>query len=276
MKELNSVYNPQRDIYNKQINALPGQQEAQMKGLQSAKEDAFNQIVTGANRRGVAFGGIPLEEQQSYLGSSYLPAVANLKNRFIQQKGSLQEALAELAGRQRAEARDIYDREYARELEQQRLEEARRAAARASSGGGGGGVFNLGGDWSGTSETPAIQQPEYQSMQKSNGSFAFTDPNGNPISAATYAKATGINFIDLVQQMARAGDKGASQIQGLIGNDFGYDPSKIAGKENIYNAFIWGTPYQQAKRYTGSGVKKYNSFPVSSPTTTNRFKAFGG
>lgn len=144
MKELNSVYNPQRDIYNKQINALPGQQEAQMKGLQSAKEDAFNQIVTGANRRGVAFGGIPLEEQQSYLGSSYLPAVANLKNRFIQQKGSLQEALAELAGRQRAEARDIYDREYARELEQQRLEEARRAAARASSGGGGGGDLTVG------------------------------------------------------------------------------------------------------------------------------------
>lgn len=139
MQELNSVYDPQRDVYNKQINALPGQQQAQMKGLDAAKTDAFNQIVTGANRRGVAFGGIPLEEQQSYLGSSYLPAVANLKNRFQQNKFTLQGALAELAAKQAADARGIWQWE----TEQDRLAQEA-ARARAASSGGGGGGFGLG------------------------------------------------------------------------------------------------------------------------------------
>lgn len=198
MKELNSVYNPQRDIYNKQINALPGQQEAQMKGLQSAKEDAFNQIVTGANRRGVAFGGIPLEEQQSYLGSSYLPAVANLKNRFIQQKGSLQEALAELAGRQRAEARDIYDREYARELEQQRLAEARRAA----SGGGGGGGFNLDSLFNTPTDTTSTSTANNQAVKQYIGN---NDYRGR------------------LAYEAKQGDQDARVLLKYVGNDGRYD-----------------------------------------------------
>lgn len=205
MKELNSVYNPQRDIYNKQINALPGQQEAQMKGLQSAKEDAFNQIVTGANRRGVAFGGIPLEEQQSYLGSSYLPAVANLKNRFIQQKGSLQEALAELAGRQRAEARDIYDREFARELEQQRLAEARRAAS--GGGGGGGGGFNLGGLFGGgggngpLAPTQSVSAPQVDPADVRLASQMFLKSDGS-----TWSDQDLLNDYNATLQSAKYGN----------------------------------------------------------------------
>lgn len=175
MQELNSVYDPQRDVYNKQINALPGQQQAQMKGLDAAKTDAFNQIVTGANRRGVAFGGIPLEEQQSYLGSSYLPAVANLKNRFEQNRFSLQAALQELAAKQRGEARDIYDREWAREQA-----EAAAARARAASGGGGGGGFNLGGFGGGfggnvTGNAPATSNIPIEDQRLYNNMFYKSD-----------------------------------------------------------------------------------------------------
>lgn len=137
MAELNSVYNPQRDVYNKQLQALPGQQQAQMKGLEAAKQDSFQDITTQANRRGVAFGGIPLEEQGRYLGSSYLPAVANLKNRFEQNRFTLQGALQELAAKQRMDAYGIRDYELA--------QDARAAeAARAASGGSGGG-FGLSG-----------------------------------------------------------------------------------------------------------------------------------
>lgn len=128
LRELDSVYNPQRDVYNQQINALPGQQEGELKGLEAAKTDSFGQIVQGANRRGVAFGGIPLEEQAKYLGSTYLPAVANLKNRFQQQRFNLQDALAQIGISQRKDAYSIYNDEVARE------EAARAAAAGSGSG----------------------------------------------------------------------------------------------------------------------------------------------
>jgi hypothetical protein len=132
LQELNSVYNPQRDVYNKQITALPGQQEGELKGLEAAKTDSFGQIVQGANRRGVAFGGIPLGEQAQYLGSTYLPAVANLKNRFQQQRFNLQDALAQIGISQRKDAYSIYNDELARD-------EA--AAARRAASAGGSGVF---------------------------------------------------------------------------------------------------------------------------------------
>jgi len=142
IQELNTVYNPQRDVYNKSLEALPGQQEAELKGLEAAKTDSFDQIVTGANRRGVAFGGIPLAEQAKYLGSTYLPAVANLKGRFEGNRNSLSLALAELAAKQRGDAQDIWNTEYNREEEQRRWEQqqaaAREAAARSASSGFGG------------------------------------------------------------------------------------------------------------------------------------------
>ena len=140
LAELDSVYTPQKDVYNQQIKALPGQQQAELGGLEAAKTDSFNQITTGANRRGVAFGGIPLAEQASYLGQSYLPAVANLKGRFQGQKSDLQLRLAELAAKQRQDAYGIRDYELQQDA---RAAEAARARAAASSGGGGSTGFNF-------------------------------------------------------------------------------------------------------------------------------------
>lgn len=164
MAELNSVYDPQKNVYNQQINALPGQQAAEMKGLEASKEDAFKSIVTGANRRGVAFGGIPLEEQQSYLGSSYLPAVANLKNRFEQNRFTLQGALQELAAKQRMDAYGIRDYELAQDA---RLA-AEAAAARAASSGGGSGGYGLSSLYGGTGSdvTTGGQAPQLTLRQQ--------------------------------------------------------------------------------------------------------------
>ena len=127
LQELDSVYNPQKDVYNSQLNALPGQEQAELGGLEAAKTDSFNQIVQGANRRGVAFGGIPLGEQASYLGQQYLPAVANLKGKFQGQRSDLALRLAELAGKQRSDAYSIRDSELS--------QDAQAAAARASAAG---------------------------------------------------------------------------------------------------------------------------------------------
>lgn len=79
--------------------------------------------------------------------------------------------------------------------------------------------------------------------QKSNGGgFAFTN-NGQAISAAQYAKLTNTPFRTLLQQMSNKGDSGAKQALNFVGNDFGYDPTKINNGNNasLYNALVWGT-----------------------------------
>lgn len=242
MKELNSVYNPQREVYNKQINALPGQQAAQMKGLESAKTDAFNQIVTGANRRGVAFGGIPLEEQQSYLGSSYLPAVANLKNRFTQQAGSLQAALQELAAKQRQDAYGIRDYELAEDARQAQLAEARRAAA---SGGGGSGLdlsslFNTPTDTTSTSSTSTADTKQYIGNNDYRGRLAYEANQGDQ-DARVLLKYVGndgrydgpVSAVDF-QVLSRNGIGGNYYIPGVETRGNLYGGLELQGGGSIY------------------------------------------
>lgn len=164
LAELDSVYSPQKDVYSEQINALPGMQAAELGGLNQAKKDSFQQITQGANRRGVAFGGIPIGEQASYLGSSYLPAVANLKGRFQSQKSDLSLRLAELAAQQRQDAYGIRDYELQQDqrAEEMRLAREAAAAARASSGssGGGGGGFSFNDPSSYTTNAPGASAPQ--------------------------------------------------------------------------------------------------------------------
>jgi hypothetical protein len=219
MAELDSVYNPQRDVYSKQINALPGQQSAELGGLEAAKTDSFNQITQGANRRGVAFGGIPLAEQASYLGQSYLPAVANLKGKFQGQKSDLQLRLAELAAKQRGDAQGIYQWE----MEQDRAAQAA-AAARAGSGGSGGGGFTFGGGGftggGGTGET----QPQITLRQQ-------------------------------WQQEANAGDWNAQVALNYAGDDGRYDGAVNSQREYqaLKNLGIQGN-YYVPSNYGGSGL----------------------
>jgi hypothetical protein len=79
--------------------------------------------------------------------------------------------------------------------------------------------------------------------QRGDNGFAFTDANGNPVSAAVYAAATGQSFRDLLTKMAKAGDQGAKSALGFVGNDYGYDPNKVNSQAlaNLYNSLVWGT-----------------------------------
>lgn len=111
LQELNSVYSPQKDLYNSQLSAIDPQMQAEQQGLQAQQQDSFNQITEGANRRGLLFSGIPLAEQAKYTGSSFLPAVANLKAKYAQQRFNLQDALAKINQAQQRDAYDIYNSE---------------------------------------------------------------------------------------------------------------------------------------------------------------------
>lgn len=96
MSEISASYQPQKDVLNQQIGTLDPQLQAETQGLDAAKTDAFNQITDQSNRRGLLFSGIPLAEQAQYTGANYLPAVANLKSKYAQQRFNLQNALAGL------------------------------------------------------------------------------------------------------------------------------------------------------------------------------------
>lgn len=160
LSELNSVYDPQRQVYNSQISNLDPMQVEEQKGLEAAKQDSFQQITDTANRRGLFYSGIPIAEQQKYTGATYLPAVANLRSRYAQQRFNLQDALAQITRDQYLKGQDIWQTELSRD------EAARQAAAaRAGAGGaspsfgfGGGGGGGGGGAPAGASDGDAFAQ----------------------------------------------------------------------------------------------------------------------
>lgn len=231
LTELNSVYQPQKDAYNQQITALDPQMQADQAGLDAAKTDSFNQISTDANRRGLAYSGIPISEQAQYTGSTYLPSVANLKSQYAQQRFNLQNALAQVGQTQYNTAYGIQH--------QQAQDDAAKIAASASAGSGFSPTFG-GGDVPGDSTNKYAQEATGKATQRAGGGFNFTDPNGNGLSAAQYAKAANIPFRDLLSWMAAKGDTGAKQALQFVGNDYGYNPNTIGGNGSLYNALVNG------------------------------------
>lgn len=222
LQELNSVYDPQRTSYKKQISALDPQQDSELKGLDASKQDAFQEITDTANRRGLFYSGIPVAEQQRYTGANYLPAVANLKNRYAQQRFSLQDAISNLTKEQ-------YDKAYGIQSDEANRE-AQLAAARASGGGGFSPSFGGGSDAGGR---VLGAQGGYQLSQRNGGGFNFVGPNGQAISAAQYSQSLGIPFRSLLQQMANAGDGGARAALELVGNDYGFNRGKVSSQQQL-------------------------------------------
>lgn len=235
LTELRSADQPQIDQYNKQIQAVDPAQQAEEQGLQQAKQDAFAQIDQTANRRGMFYSGLPIAEEQKYTGANFLPSLANLRSKYAQQKFDLTNALNKISQDEMSQAQGIRQNELDLE-EKQREFDAQMAAAKAAGAAGSGGAspsFDLSGLGGATGG--------YGMAKKSGGGFNFVDPYGNPVSAATYAAATGQPFRSVLQYMANNGDRGAATALNFVGNDYGYDPTKIGGNAGLYNALVWGT-----------------------------------
>lgn len=156
LTEISATYNPLRDraqkFYDKGVESTTAQEQADTSGLEAAKKNAFESIDTGANRRGMLFSGIPLAEQGKYVGETYLPSIAGLKNRYAGIRGNLYQTLAQTLGGYDTEAankaQSIYQQELDRDEQIRQFNAqlaAQAAASRASSGGGGGVTFGGGG-----------------------------------------------------------------------------------------------------------------------------------
>lgn len=238
MTELNSVYNPQRDrsqqFYNKGIEALAPQEQADMGGLEVAKTNAFESINTGANRRGMFFSGIPLAEQAKFVGENYLPSIAGLKNRYAGIRGNLYQTLAQQLGdidvKQREFGQGIYNSEVQADIERERIAAAERQAAAdraaaAASSGGGGTSTGFGGTTSRTSTSGSA--PQQLSLRQT------------------------------WQQQANAGDYNAQVALNYSGDDGRYDgPVNSSREYNILKSLgIQGNYYVPLSTPSGGGLQ---------------------
>ena len=236
LSELDSVYNPQIESIRQKQSSIPGQLQSEEQGLQAKQTQAYSDIVDGARRRGLGFSGIPLGEQAKYSATEYMPALARLRQSAKEQATSLEDAILGIQERRMTQGQSIFENERAfaeqqRQFNEQMAAQRQQAAAAASAY-----SPSLGYSSSTGGSTSQYMQ------QRDDGGFNFRDANGNSISAAAYAAATGTPFRTLLQRMASAGDQGAARALGFVGNDYGYDPRKVLDQStaNLYNNLTWG------------------------------------
>lgn len=86
VSNLDQTNTQQQAAIDAQIAGLAPQQAAQQASLDQAKVNAFKDITNSANSKGVLFSGVPIDQQSTYVGTKYLPAVANLQTSFNNQK----------------------------------------------------------------------------------------------------------------------------------------------------------------------------------------------
>jgi hypothetical protein len=73
LAEVTAKSDPQRQLVLGQIADLPTQQIAEESSLAAKKDLAYDDILSGARRRGLGFAGIPLGEQAKYNATAYGP-----------------------------------------------------------------------------------------------------------------------------------------------------------------------------------------------------------
>ncbi len=270
LAESNSVYDPQVASLQKQIGDLPGQTAAEEAGLQAKQNDAFNEIVNGARRRGLGFSGIPLGEQAQYTASTYLPAVAQLHTAQNQQATSLSDAISQIREQQFNNAQSVY------QAEQDRALQAKQAADQAAA------YKNLFNQQSQQAAAPAAQNPltlkgatlKDQAKGGAGGyNFSF---GGQPISAVGFAQVNSVNPADILYTMAQSGDSYAANAYRDIVSNGGQITPDIAKK---YQALFWGTnlipaapkPKPTVKQMATDNLKRSTGSIFTSPSWVGGF-----
>lgn len=227
-----SLFDPEKALVNSQIAALPGQQAAEQAGLDQAKTNSFRDITNSANARGVLYGGAPIDEQQTYVGTKFLPAVADLKNNYLNKSSALQSTLiginqkqnqdatgiqsaqtsAEIAAQKAADDRAYNDRKLQedRAYNQSRLQAAAtKASQKAPADAAKGFVRNL---------TPT--------------GLAYRDSKGNPITSAQYYDAKGASGINaILSDLQASSNPGDAKIAQKVATDARYRGS--SGYDNL-------------------------------------------
>jgi len=100
MAELDPASSKQVSLINSQKAGLDAKYAGQQAGLDATKANSFTAINNQATGRGMSFSGVPLDEQATYLGANYMPAVANLKTSQNNESTGLDKNLADIYSNQ--------------------------------------------------------------------------------------------------------------------------------------------------------------------------------
>lgn len=187
LAEVTSRSDPQRKIILDQIAALPTQLAADEKALDAKKDQAFDDILVGARRRGLGFSGIPLGEQAQYSAKEYAPALVNLRSGYNTRKRTLESALADIGRSDHAIAYDMFDRDRAfaeqqRQFNEQLAAQQRAASAAATRANPYAGLFGGQSDNSSAQQKQSTISTIMQGMQRLAG-------NDGKVSPDTYRRA---------------------------------------------------------------------------------------
>lgn len=237
---LNSVYDPQRQAIQSQIGNVQQGESAQIAGLDQAKTNAFGQIKDQANANGMMYSGAPIDEQQKYVGTSYLPAIANLHAQTNQNVYGLQTAANQLGTMQTSQANDMYNakrnydqqqKAYQDQIAQQerQFQQAQQASAQQAAQSLAAQKAYYGGSSS------AAAAPSYSMAQGKNGGYSFFGPNGQSVSAGAYARANNFNQQQLAQLFAQSGNPADHKIAQDIQNGM-----QLPQLQKKYQAAFWG------------------------------------
>lgn len=238
LADVTAQSDPQRQTVLNQIADLPNQQAAQTSAINAQKDQAYNDILSGARQRGLGFSGIPLGDQAKYAATTYAPALANLATSFNNQKNTLEGALASIGQNDYATANDISNQDRNFEEQQRQFNEnlalqKQQAAAQAASNAA------LASLYSGSNQKQAT--PAATATKRQDGGFNFVDPSGKAISAATYAKLTGQDIGTVLHNMASQGDKYAQQAYNEIQQNQSYYAAHPDVLQREFSSLFWGS-----------------------------------
>lgn len=209
ISELNPTFQAQTSAIQQQQSLIPQQIQSQEQALNAQKDVAYEDIVSGARRRGLGFSGIPLGEQAKYAATQYAPALAGLRQQGQQQALTLQQALLGINERRDTLAQQIYQTEQDRAFQASEAEKSRRAAASNA-------FMPTFSQLSGQTQQQTQAQTGPRVVQSKPGSFAFYGGDNKPITAAQYAKQTGNDIRDVLYEMGTAGDQQAARAYNLL------------------------------------------------------------
>ena len=230
-QSLGATYDPQVQAVQSQIAQLQPQQDAQQASLDQAKVNAFRDITSSANSKGMLFSGFTPDQQARYIGTKYLPAVANLQSTFQNNKNTLLDKINQINAARANQAQNIVSTantaatNNAYKNAQLNLSYARLASTNAN-------------------RTPVNPAAGYSVKQLSSGNKAYTGPNGQTNLyqyAAALAGGDPNQTYSIIKQQLQGGsatDKGA--YNGLLKlEQQGLPLDQIIGRLKASNGYIF-------------------------------------
>lgn len=201
---------------------------AQTQGLDAAKTAAFGGIENAANAKGMEFSGFSPNQEATYTGSTYLPALAKLQATIASTRNTLMGQKATLGTQANTQAlttqQDQQKELDAYNSQQQSEQAAADAAAKAQ-------AFTAQEDAANRASSQSIASTKASagtaltgygtSNIANNGGMNFHGPNGEPISAGAYLDALSggqAGTKDLAQLLSSSNSTNDQKIATKIGN----------------------------------------------------------